>query len=417
MILSMKLSASPTDGAAMPITDFQPLFPEERVLGPLREQAAALIAAAHRLAATQPALVAALQPLLRAMNSYYTNRIEGQHTLPADIERALHRQFDADVTLARRQRLALAHMEAEAELEARVTAAEPGGWLYGADFVASIHAALYARLPVEDRRRGDDIELQPGVWRDRQVIAGQHLAPPSAEIPALLEVWGQRYRGLSGGESRVIGALCAHHRLLWIHPFLDGNGRSARLHTHIVLHALGLTQGLWSPMRGFARAQEQYYARLNNADLERRNDLDGRGSLSQEGLIAFVAWALEVCLDQVRFIGERLHPGGFRERLQALLLALAARPWPVGSETSVVRPEALGAVHYVALNGALPRGEFLAMTGLPERTARRMLASLLDYGLLAADSPRAPVRFALPQKSLGLLFPRLWPEAEQMAPD
>ena len=70
MILSMKLSASPTDGAAMPITDFQPLFPEERVLGPLREQAAALIAAAHRLAATQPALVAALKTLLRAMNSY-----------------------------------------------------------------------------------------------------------------------------------------------------------------------------------------------------------------------------------------------------------------------------------------------------------------------------------------------------------
>ncbi|MGQ0697999.1 MAG: Fic family protein [Panacagrimonas sp.] len=72
------------------------------------------------------------------------------------------------------------------------------------------------------------------------------------------------------------------HRLNWIHPFIDGNGRSARLHSHLALHRLGITQGLWSVMRGMAREQERYYALLNNADLPRRNDLDGRGPLSQE---------------------------------------------------------------------------------------------------------------------------------------
>lgn len=52
------------------------------------------------------------------------------------------------------------------------------------------------------------------------------------------------------------------------------------------------------------------------------------------------------------------------------------------------------------------------MTGLGERTGRRLLASLLDYGVLAAESPRAPVGFALPLQSLRFLFPGLWPEAE-----
>jgi Fic family protein len=79
-----------------------------------------------------------------------------------------------------------------------------------------------------------------------------------------------------------VGAVCSHHRLLWVHPFLDGNGRTARLHTHLVLTALGVTRGVWSPLPGMARDQEGYYARLNNADLPRRNDLDGRGPLSRE---------------------------------------------------------------------------------------------------------------------------------------
>ncbi len=56
------------------------------------------------------------------------------------------------------------------------------------------------------------------------------------------------------------------------------------------------------------------------------------------------------------------------------------------------------------------------MTGLGERTGRRVLASLLDYGVLSAESSaessRSPVAFTVPLKSLKYLFPNLWPEAE-----
>ena len=69
---------------------FSPLFPEERALGPLLERAAALIAEGYRLGGqASPPLRESLAGLLRAMNSYYTNKIEGQQTLPADIERAV----------------------------------------------------------------------------------------------------------------------------------------------------------------------------------------------------------------------------------------------------------------------------------------------------------------------------------------
>lgn len=209
-----------------------------------------------------------------------------------------------------------------------------------------------------------------------------------------------------------MAAVCAHHRLLWIHPFIDGNGRSARLHTHLYLHALGLTNGLWSPVRGLARQHEMYYARLNNADLPRRNDLDGRGTLSQEELVAFARFFLEACLDQVQFMRSLMDMGELRNRLQDLLVLLAHRPWQIGSETSVIKLEALEPLHYVALTGPLERGRFVAMTGLGERTGRRVLASLLDWGLLSATTSRSPVQFNVPMKSLRWLLPRLWPEAE-----
>jgi Fic family protein len=231
-------------------------------------------------------------------------------------------------------------------------------------------------------------------------------------VEGLLAAWAARYRTLPGLEQVVVGVACAHHRLLWIHPFRDGNGRAARLHSHLVFYALGLTQGLWSPMRGLALRQEDYYARLNNADFARRHDYDGRGPLSQEDLVAFAGFFLETCLDQAQFMAGKLELGSLRDRIADLLTWLGAHPWQMGSEKSVIKADALEAVHYVAMAGPVERARFMAMTGLPERTARRVLASLLDWGLLTSPSTRAPVSFAVPLVSLRFLFPRLWPEAE-----
>mgnify|MGYP001296597721 FL=1 len=92
---------------------------------------------------------------------------------------------------------------------------------------------------------------------------------------------------------------------------------------------------------------------------------------------------------------------------------MEANPWKLGSEMSVVKIEALEALHYVSLVGRLERAKFLSMTGLSERTARRVLSSLIDFGLLRSESSRAPVEFRVPMGALRFLFPRLWPEAEQ----
>src|SRR5687768_13587600 len=139
---------------------FQPLLPEPSANQGLLEQAAELVAQGHQLEATARGLSAALAPLLRSMNSYYSNRIEGQHTRPAEIERALSHSFDADRELARKQRLAVAHIQAETELERTLPLER--AQLYATDYVKQVHAELYRRLPDPDRTDDAGAEIVPG---------------------------------------------------------------------------------------------------------------------------------------------------------------------------------------------------------------------------------------------------------------
>jgi Fic family protein len=386
----------------------EPLLPGEHRLGPLLEQAGDLIREADRLAGMcQPGALAGLRTVLRAMNSYYSNKIEGQHTLPREIEQALHNDYSTDADKARRQRLALAHMATEQSLESRWP-----GWntqhIWSARMVCDIHQDLFARLPEADRLLPDGKHaVQPGELRTEQVSVGVHAAPAAESLPAFLARWGGFYSQVRRGEMQVLAMAAAHHRLAWIHPFRDGNGRVARLHTHLVLGRLGLTNGLWSPLRGFARTHETYYARLAAADAPRAGDLDGRGNFSERGLEQWMAYVLEQCLDQVRFMAGLLDLPGMKERIAACL------SFEQNVVKQGVRMEALRALHYLfAAQGEVERADFKAMLGLGERLATAQVAALLKRGLVETDSPYGKLRFGVPQHALRFYFPRLWPEAE-----
>ena len=180
---------------------YQPLFPEERVLAPLQDLSAQVIDTCLRLSGLGVAPVSlALRRKLRAMNSYYTNRIEGQHTRPADIERAIRKDFDADAAIARKQRLAVAHIEVEEELERVIAGANPVA-LFSAARVQDIHKRLYEKLPQDDRVTEQREPIRPGQYRTKDVKAGLHVGPPWQEVEGLLDGWAARYAGLPGKEN------------------------------------------------------------------------------------------------------------------------------------------------------------------------------------------------------------------------
>ena len=159
--------------------------------------------------------------------------------------------------------------------------------------------------------------------------------------------------------------------------------------------------------RGFARSHDAHHARLATADQPRAGDLDGRGNLSERALIGWIAYVLEVCLDQVRFMTGLLDLEGMKDRIAACL------SFEQQVARQGVRTESLRALHYLfAIQSELDRGEFKAMLGLGDRLATAQVGALLKRGLLASDSPYGKLRFGVPQHALRFYFPSLWPEAE-----
>jgi Fic family protein len=384
---------------------FEPLLPSLAKQEPLLAKAHDLARSATQLAGFP--IAPGLRELLRGMNSYYTNRIEGQHTRPLEIEQAIALNFSDNHELAARQRLAIAHIDAEAAIEQHYSGESGARLLYSPAVIQDVHRELFSRLPAEDLLTAEGEPVIPGELRQREVQVGRHVAPAHDSLPGLLERWGQFYGDIRRGEAALIALAAAHQRLGWIHPFVDGNGRVMRLHTHAVLSALGYTNGLWSPLRGFARSVDRYYACLADADAPRRGDLDGRGNLSEQGLVTWIDYMLDVCLDQVSFMGGLLNTAAMERRIAACLT------FEEESRRSGVRRESLRPLHYLFLTGGeLERGEFKTMTGLGERTAVSALSALIRRGLLESDTPQGKVRFGLPLHALRFYFPALWPEAE-----
>lgn len=386
---------------------FEPLTPgqhlDELVVTTRRifEKSAALQASAN------PALRAALREIVRSMNSYYSNLIEGQGTHPANIERALHSDFSIKPDVARRQRIALAHIEAERELEPQVRSEAQA---LGSDFLKQAHRSLYGRLALEDRTTEDGRIIVPGEWRQHDVQVGRHQPPTWPSVPRFLARLDEVYGCLKGIDPLLYTIASAHHRLMWTHPFEDGNGRAVRLQTHCALFAIN--GGLWSVNRGLARNRQKYYLMLDEADGMRQGDLDGRGNLSEKALRNWCEYFLALCEDQVDFMARMLDLAHFKERLRAYVLVQQAT-----TQASEYREEAVLPLQMVAAAGPLSREEFSRMTGLGERTARKVMSRLLRDGLLKSDGHRNALSIGLPLPALGVLFPNLYPEAATAVPD
>ncbi|MCL4759483.1 MAG: Fic family protein [Rhodocyclaceae bacterium] len=382
---------------------FEPLLPQTE-LEALAARSRPVVEMALALRkALSPATLASLRELVRAMNSYYSNTIEGQGTHPANIARALRAEFSEQAGIAQRQRIALAHIAAERKLEARIAIdGLQEGAILRPEFLLTAHRMLYGQLAEADRRTEDGHVVAPGELRREDVAVGRHQPPAHAALPAFLTRMDEVYGRVTGLDPVLYAVASAHHRAAWVHPFRDGNGRACRLQTHCALYPL--SQGLWSVNRGLARDRETYYAMLDHADMVRQGDLDGRGNLSERALREWCEYFIDVCADQVRFLAQMFELEGLKGRI-ADLVHLRGRKDKAYDE-SLVMP-----LYVTASAGPITRGQFQRMTGMPERTARRALARLLKDGLLVSESDKAPVSFNFPLDTLNILLPNLYPEA------
>ena len=358
-------------------------------------------------AAVHPVTRRGIVELVRRMNSYYSNLIEGHNTHPVDIDRAMREDFSKDPAKRARQLESKAHVEVQKRIEARIEDI-PELVITSKNFLCWIHKEFYERMPEEylvvQRADGKTEKVIPGETRESEVEVGRHLPPKSECLSTFMKRFEEVYDPHKlKGLNKVIAAAASHHRLAWIHPFLDGNGRVTRLMTHAYLKKAKIDgHGLWTVSRGFARNREGYLAALAGADQPRRGDLDGRGNLTQAGLFGFCKFFLKIAIDQIDFMSGLLDLDGMQKRIQSLV----DRQVSFGE----LKPEAGHLLRDVFLRGEIPRGEIPNIIGMPERSARRVVRTLLQKKYLVSDSEKGPVMLGFPASMVGYYFPRLYPE-------
>jgi len=347
-------------------------------------------------------LLASLAGLVRSMNCYYNNLIEGHDTHPIDIERALNGEYSKD---AKKRDLQL---EAKAHVAVQLWIDDGGvkGRAFTADAIREIHRRFCEQLPddllwFEDPATKERIRVIPGELRHRNVAVGAHIPVSPGAVPRFLRRFEEVFSRVGKAET-IVATAAAHHRLAWIHPFLDGNGRVARLMSHATLLEALDTGAVWSVARGVARNLDVYKGHLAACDQTRRNDLDGRGHLSEENLAEFTRFFLTTCLDQVAFMEGLMQP----DRLRARILL-----W-TEEEIRLERlpPKSGALLEAVLYRGELPRGDAAAIVGTGERQARRVVSALIERGVLLSDSTRAPLRLAFPATLAARWMPGLFPE-------
>ncbi|MEI6715415.1 MAG: Fic family protein [Verrucomicrobiota bacterium] len=393
------------------VAALEPLFPTDKA-GELRELAADLMRKSARLGgALHPVTRRSVVELLRTMNSYYSNLIEGHNTHPLAIEKALRNDYSTDPALRALQIESRAHIEVQILIERRLEE-NPLTEVSSKEFLCWIHREFYERLPDEFRTvktaNGGYDQVTPGTVRSCEVEVGRHIPPTFSSLGKFLDRFATGYTpNQLDPLQRIVAAAASHHRLAWIHPFLDGNGRVTRLFTHaFFIHTKTDGHRLWMVSRGLARRRSEYLDALASADRQRRNDLDGRGNLSDEGLAHFCRFFLNTAMDQVEFMTGLLDLDAMQDRI-----LFSADKRTLKTKEADRTPDLL---RDLFLRGEMTRGEATRILQKPERTARRVLSGLQEEGLIASDAPGAPVRLGFPTSLVGYYFPRLYPEGVEL---
>ena len=342
--------------------------------------------------------------LVRSMNCYYSNLIEGHETLPRDIDKALAGGLSKDPEKRNLQLEAKAHIE----VQRMIDRGDAPTVFPAKAFLLWVHRKFCSRLPpallqVENPGTHGIQKVIPGEWRATEVSVGRHVPPLAENLEYFMNRFEEAYNPDNLSQvQQVIAIAASHHRLVWIHPFLDGNGRVARLYSHAFLLYTGIGSDLWSVSRGLARNVETYKSTLMAADVARKGDLDGRGSLSHEELVNFCRFFPRNLYRSGRVYGEIAGRGPDSHQDGDSRPGRNCRQTPAEGRF----PATAGGV----LCGRIQTGQSHRNYRLPGTAgARRIIRTTGKRLSYIPNGTRGPVRLGFPPEAVERWLPSLYP--------
>lgn len=357
------------------------------------------------------------ESLLRMVNCYYSNRIEGNPTRPKDLLKSLSEDTPAS---EREPDVALMELLAHLEVQLKASHTDPSrSTVCSETFIRNLHNSFYNGLPKEHLKIknlsgetvltavGEPLLIVPGDYRTKDVKVGEHIPPSPSELAGYMAWLAKSFdASIIHGTNRVLAAAALHHRLAWIHPFQDGNGRVVRLLTDCYMRCSGFGgYGLWSITRGFGKDTQKYYSALKQADKPRQGDFDGRGILSDSGLLNFTKYFIDTSLDQVKYFSELLDPKALSHRIDFYFDSRAKDSLP--GNLPVLKITARDVYKLLLDKGKMSRKSIGTHLGIGEQTLRPIFKQMDSEGLIKAK-PKQDIEIRLSTHIIEYMFPALW---------
>mgnify|MGYP002631835998 FL=1 len=315
-----------------------------------------------------PRVIARLRYTARLASTHYSTRIEGNALSEAEVDRVI-RQVGGLPGHERDEQEVLGYFAALELVEQLATQATP----VTPQIVRRIHATVMAGG--RPRRRGTPFRDGQNVIRDGLTGRIVYLPPEASDVPQLMtDLTAWLKSAIAAGWPHPLRAAVAHYQMATVHPFYDGNGRTARLLTTLILHQTGYgLSGACSLDEYYAREPAAYYAALRIGPSH--NDYLGRAEADITPWVDYFCEGMAISFEAVR--RRAITEAGSHRQLvsSSMLRSLDIRQRRV--------------VELFDLTDTITTRQVAELLGLKERTARNLCQQWCDSGFLeAAEASR-----------------------------
>lgn len=313
---------------------------------------------------TPPKVFHQLKDVFHYLESLGSARIEGNHTTLADY-------IDAKLAPAATPSDSLRELDnIEAAMQQVETAIAPGQPITDA-LIRGLHSTTVADL----RREGD---RTPGAYRLGPVEIGQaeHRPPEAVQVPEYMTELVDFINRVDAPKYDLMKVALAHHRLAWIHPFSNGNGRVVRLLTYALLLKYGFRVNdfgrVLNPTAVFCSDRKKYYEMLGIADTG-----------TDAGLEAWCVYVLTGIRDELKKVDQLARYDYLKSRILIPALTHARERQLVTPQEEAILAAAIkdGMVKHADIASALPKLKGTQLT--------YQIKKLLTTGMLQQVEPGA----------------------------
>ncbi len=312
-----------------------------------------------------PSVLATLRETARLFSTHYSTMIEGNRLTQEQVSKVIEdkKHFPGR---ERDEKEVLGYYAALEKLE-QLTASQ--------STVTESHIQILHALVMAGGRK----KVKPSPYRDGQNVIRDsrsrgivYMPPEAKDVPRLME---EMVAWVATSERKElpcpIRAGIAHYEFATIHPYYDGNGRTARLLTTLILHLGGYDlKGLYSLEEYYARNLGRYYEALTLGPSH--NYYEGRAKADITKWVEYFCDGMADSFESVKRRAQEAAGSGAKDRSSALRR---------------LDPRQRKGLELFRESHAITSRDVASLFGLSERTARNLMVGWVESGFIVITDP------------------------------